>query len=222
MKNPLARRTAAPQTAAAPAKPTTGARRGPRPRRSPLILLLGVVLAAAGAIASAAIYSHIGQTQEIIAVVSGVYRGEQIERSDLAIVQVRADPTLATVPGTDIDQVVGSYALYDLAPGSTLPSGVYGERPQPPADHSEIGLVLDETQFPNTGLRPGDKVRLVNCSLTTGGSTGFDATLWTLDSIDASGTLRASVIVDENNADEVTNLAATGNLALALTARGGR
>ncbi len=233
MRNPFSVRATSgastpPATSTTPATrshptPPMGLRRGPRPRRSPAMLILGVVLAASGAIGSVALYTSIGQTQEIVAVANAVYRGEQIERSDLLIVHMRVDPTLTVVPGSDIDQVVGTYAHFELVPGSTLSTAAFSSQMPPSAGQTEVGIVLNEGRFPNNDLRPGDDVRLVNCSTsiqTT--AAGYAATLWTVDSVDSNGTLRASVMVNNQDADTIATLAATGNLALALVTRGGR
>ncbi len=233
MRNPFSSRatsgtsgtSATPHTPATQSRPTSpplGLRRGPRPRRSPAMMILGVVLAASGAIGSVALYTNIGQTQEVVAVANAVYRGEQIERSDLIIVYMRVDPTLAIVPGSDIDQVVGTYAHFELVPGSTLSTAAFSNRLPPPDGHTEVGLVLGEGRFPNNDLRPGDTVRLVDCSINNPAPTGYAAILWTVNSVDANGTLRASVMVNGQDADTIVSLAANGNLALALVARGGR
>ncbi len=215
-------RTTEPPPPAAPS--IHGLRRGPKPRRSPIVVLLAVVMVCGGALGSVSLYRQIGQTQEVVAITQLVLRGEQIERGDLSIVQARLDPSLRSVPATGIDQVVGQYARYDLVPGTTLSPGAVGEQTNPPEGFTEVGLVLSEGRYPDHNLQPADKVLLIGSSSNQGEPeiTEYDATLVTVIPPDSSGEIRLTVLVPRGQAGAIATTAAAGRMTLALVSRGGR
>ncbi|MDR0284715.1 MAG: SAF domain-containing protein, partial [Propionibacteriaceae bacterium] len=123
--------------------------RGPQLRRSPLLVVTGIVLVITGALVSVGIYTNLSRSQEVIAIVAGVARGERIERADLATVRVGFDPLLTPVPAADINDVVGQFALSDLVPGTFLTPDAVGGRISPADGLAEIGLALTAGEYPD-------------------------------------------------------------------------
>ncbi|MCL2784146.1 MAG: SAF domain-containing protein, partial [Propionibacteriaceae bacterium] len=128
---------------------------GPQLRRSPIMVIAGVVLVIVGALVSVGLYSQLSDTQEVVAIVSPVARGEQIQRSDLVSVYVGFDPLLTPIPASRINQVVGMYATFDLVPGTFLVDGAIGDRVGPGPGQAAIGVALTAGEYPDDGLRPG-------------------------------------------------------------------
>jgi len=193
----------------------------PRIRRSPLLVVAGVVLVIAGALVSVGIYTNLGKTQEVIAIVSPVARGEQIQRTDLTTVQVGFDPILTPVPASEINQIVGQYAIADLIPGTFLSSNAVGERVSPGQGSAEVGIALMDGEYPDDGLMPGDEVSLIAVPDTTDGTTeptSYPGTLVTISSPQAN-MIMVTVLVNAGDAPTVAALSASDKLALVLTTR---
>lgn len=193
----------------------------PSIRRSPMMMVSGVLLITIGMLISAGVYINLNKTQMVIAVVAPVQRGQQITHADLTTAQIGFDPMLKPMPASEISAVVGQYATVDLLPGTFLTEQAVGTRITPGPDQAEVGIALIAGQFPNDGLKPGDKVELVRIpepsspNLPDKGYPGMIATI-TINGTNMIGT----IIVSQEDARAVSVLAASSKLALILTARG--
>jgi len=195
---------------------------GPQPRRSPVMIVAGVVLIVAGGLTSFGIYTNLANTQEVVVVVAPVARGERIERTDLATAQIGYDPLLTPVPGNQINQVVGQYATADLVPGTFLAPNAVGERVSPGVSTAEIGVALMAGQYPDDTLLPGDAVLLIalpDKQELLGDVQSFTATLVTITEPNASSMITVSVLVSDTDAPRLAALASASRLALVLTSR---
>ena len=199
----------------------TPKRHGPPVRRSPMMMAAGVVLAVAGALTSVGLYTHLSQTQEVIAIVSPVARGEQIQRSDLMTVQVGYDPMLTPVPGSRINEIVGMYAASDLVPGTFLTQEALGRQLTPGSGKAEIGVALGAGEYPDDGLRPGDEVLLIAIPGDNQPAEphGYAGTLARITAPNSSNIITASVLVNAGDAPLLAALSASHRLALVLTTR---
>jgi len=203
-----------------PVLPIERPRMRPRVRRSPLMVASGIIMIVTGSLISAGIYMNLNNTQTVIAVVAEVERGQQITRAALATVQVGFDPMLKPVPASELDSIIGQYATKDLVVGTFLTHQSYGERVSPASGESEVGVALTAGEYPDDGLQPGNKVKLItipevgNPELPTGGIDGTIATVTT-----SGSSLIVCVIVNDNDAPKVAALSAANRLALILTSR---
>jgi len=198
------------------------ARPAPRVRRSPLLVVAGIVLVIAAALTSVGIYTNLSRTQEVVVVVAPVARGQVIPRSSLATVQVGYDPVLTPVPAADLNSVVGRYAAYDLVPGTFLTPGSVGDQPTPPSGKSEIGVALGVGKYPDDGLMPGDQVMLVGLTESpdpAGPPLIYNATIVTITTPNASNMITVSLLVSESDAPILAAPSAADKLALVLTSR---
>lgn len=130
--------------------------------RRPTKFIVGAValLAAAAALGVFAVNS-VTTTTQVLGLVRTVPAGTQIDRADLAIVQVGTTAQLDTVPASRIDTVVGRRAAVDLPAGATLSAAALTDDPIPAKDRAIVGVLLTPQTAPNTGLEPGSLVRLV-------------------------------------------------------------
>ena len=200
-----------------------GSRSGPRVRRSPVMVIAGVVLVIAGALTSVGIYTNLSQTQEVIAIVAPVVRGEIIQRSHLTTVQIGFDPLLTPVSAQEINQIVGKYAVSDLVPGTFLAPNAVGDRLSPWPGMAEVGVALPAGSYPDDGLMPGDAVLLVALPEQLEAITdplSYTGTLVTITTPNSSNMITISVLVDSGNAAMLAALAASNRLALVLSSRG--
>ncbi|MDR2931053.1 MAG: SAF domain-containing protein [Propionibacteriaceae bacterium] len=194
----------------------------PHARRSPLLIVGGIILVVVGALISVGLYTHLGRTQDVIVVTSPVARGERIERGDLATVQVGIDPALTPIPADRLPEMIGQYAQADLVPGTFLAPPAVGRQITPPRDRAEVGLYLTLGKYPNDTLIPGDTVILVDITNTdqpNSGAQGFLGSLATVTEPDSSGAITASVLVKADEAVQVAALSAADKLALVLSSR---
>jgi len=193
----------------------------PRVRRSPLMVVSGVVMIVAGSLISVGIYTNLNHTQPVLAVVTPVSRGQQITHADLTTVQISFDPILKPLPASELSTVVGQYATVDLLPGSFLTAQSVGSRITPGPDEAEVGIALTAGQFPNAGLQPGDKVELVPIPAPSNPTPPEQGYPGMISTITISGTnMIGTIIVKQDDARVVSVLAATNDLALILIARG--
>lgn len=151
-------------------QPTPGGRRGrgnnPPPtrlpssrERRPALAALAVLLIAGGAVLAGWLAPRQSQTEAYLTIDDAVNYGDQIQRSDLRSIDLPADSG-NLIPASQRDDVVGSYALVPLVPGTVVADGMYGDAPELETDQDMIGLDLEPSQYPKS-IKPGDTVLVV-------------------------------------------------------------
>ena len=105
-------------------------------QRSPLLIVFGLLVLVAGAAFGWFMWATTSTASEGVAVKQDVQRGQIIGAEDLTTVRVTLDPSLRTVPGSELQSLVGKRAAADLTAG-TLVSG-HGDRCAV-ATHRDVG-----------------------------------------------------------------------------------
>ena len=157
-----------------------------------------------------AVLWHLNATTKVpaLAVSTEVRRGEVIESSDLRVIYLASDDTVARLTAADSSSVVGRVALVAAALGE-------GE--------GVVGLALEPGQYPSLGLAPGDRVNVV---VTTEGAAAADggpevvahgATVFEVEDLASSRKL-VSILTAEADAEAVAAAASSGGLRLVLVA----
>lgn len=159
-------------------KPPRGARRSavaaaepaapPRPpaavqlraRRSPRLIVIGVLCACLGALGMAWAWQATQFSQQVVLVAADVARGERIEATDLTTTTIGAAPGVATVPADQLDTLIGQYAQVDLSAGGLVGPASFGPEVLP-LGTSQVGLRLAAGRLPSQALPPGSQVVLV-------------------------------------------------------------
>jgi hypothetical protein len=209
---------------AAPASQPT--QRPTKRRRRPALVGLGVALIGLGALAMVYLTTTVGQTYQVLALSTEVARGETIEATDLVAVDLPSGPTsLAPVRADQLDAAVGQVATADLLPGSLLTAASLTPQLGPESGTSIVGVSVTQAQMPGTGLRAGDKIRVV----ATPGEGGeemiedpqtIDATVIAVKGSDLSDAITIDVEVPEDVAPGLAAQVATGRVALVLDPAG--
>lgn len=169
-----------------------------RLRRSPLVVLAGVLVTILGGLAGAWIWSSASASESVVKVISVVNPGERLTQKDLALVTVGSTPGIDTVPGDQLAGQIGKRAVTTLAPGTLLARSDVTDDPQPAKAHAQVGLKLDPGHMPTTNVSPGAKVWLVVSAATASdNSQGNDATV-----ADAGTTFPAVVVSGGNSAQD--------------------
>jgi hypothetical protein len=146
----------------------------PRRRRRPVMIVLGVVLAALGGLVAARAAAGAGDRAEVLAVARGVAYGQVIGEADLAVARVAPDAALAPLPAADRGAVVGRHAAADLFPGMLLTAELLTDDVAPGAATELVGVALPADRLPNRPLRPGDRVLIVGTPAVDGDLPGED------------------------------------------------
>jgi len=185
--------------------------------------LLAIVIAALG---SVTLFRALGPAHEYLALARDVPIGAQLTAADLTVVRLSASPGLTPVPAHQADEVVGRYAAVPLLRGTLLtPDHLTTERVPGPGEHL-VPVSLPRDQLPGRSLRAGDHVMLVATSGRTVGTTEvtdprtFPARVHDVAEGDGRDNVVVSVLVDERDGAVIAALAASGRIAIVLTAGG--
>lgn len=191
-----------------------------RLRRDPRWLLAGILAVALGGLSTGFLFVSATSSQPVLRVNRTVYRGETIAAADLAVVEIGSGLDVRTVPGSRLDQVVGSAAVTDLAQGSLLVDGTFGSATLP-AGQSRVGVRLEAGRLPSANLTPGTAVMVVALPAAnpTGGAAealppSVSATLATAPSPQPDGSWVVDLTLAADRAEAVARLAATDRVAL--------
>lgn len=144
--------------------------------RSRSLIILAALLVLGFGLATAFMVTRAGDKVSVLAVGSGVTKGHIIERSDLISQSVSGVPNAILVD--QVDSVVGRTTTVDLVDGQILSSGMVTTTPTPNEGESMVGLSLDPTRVPSSGLTAGD---IVDVIAVPGGDQGGKANQTDLD-----------------------------------------
>jgi hypothetical protein len=195
-----------------------------RTRRRSGVLAAGVALVVLGALGAAYLTQVVGNTVQVVAVARDVPPGQVIERVDLTVAGVSADPALAPVPAGRLAELVGQRAAVALTTGSLLTDAAVTEQVLPASGQSVVGVALQPAQLPAEPLQPGDRVRLVDTPASQAeppSSTPqtIDAVVASTAAPDDSGQTIVDVTVPSGRAADLAARVATGRIALVLDSR---
>ncbi len=132
-----------------------------RGRRNPKWMALGVVALCLGALLSYVIYSRVADETAVVVVVHTVHRGDTVKAVDLSTVNLTSAAGVEMVPGSQLRQLVGQKAVYDLVGGSLLPVGAVANVVEPQTGRAVVGIRLVSGRAPSGLLPAGSPLRLV-------------------------------------------------------------
>jgi hypothetical protein len=201
----------------------------PKARRRWGLFAAMVLVVALGALGNVWLLASSTTAQEVVAARTTIERGSVITRDDLVTVRVELDPALHTVPGEDLEGLVGQRAALDVAAGSLLAAESVTATAIPPDGFSLVGIGVTLAQMPGLPLAAGDEVRVVAtpqlvtdadaqrtpvsvAAVVVGTQPGTDTTGMGTQTI-------VTVQVPSADAATLAAMAATGNVALVLDSR---
>jgi hypothetical protein len=178
------------------------------------------VLALVGAWTAASLYASAGERVEVVVVAGDVDRFEELARDDLKVVRVASDPGVDTIPGADLDDLVGRVAATDLSDGVLLSEDQLVGRDERVVggDEAVVGARLGPGAAPRHGLVGGARVLVVVRPAT--GDTDGEATEvegWLADvgePDETTGEREASLVVPTGSAADVAAAAADQRIAV--------
>ena len=189
-------------------------------RRNPKWIALGIVALCLGGLLSYLIYTRVATETAVIAAAHTVYRGETIEQGDLATITIREGSLPRAIPATQLQDLVGKRAAFDLVEGSAIVSTAVTDVATPAEGRAIIGLKLAQGRAPGN-LLPSSRVRLIAMPAAADSSTGdkLAGSIFIGSVIDqapaADGTsILINVDVDAAAAPTIATLAAQDRVAL--------
>lgn len=130
-----------------------------RPHR-PMRAIVGALLVVAAVVAALAIYTSIGDKNEVLAVTRDVLAGEQITSTDLRVVSISSDDGIPTIDAARREEIVGQYAKVRLAAGALLVTDSVQPRPLVDPERVLMSVEVPAGQVP-VGLREQSRLVLV-------------------------------------------------------------
>lgn len=171
-----------------------------------------------------AVLWHLSTVEKVpaLAAASRIERGEVIDSGDVRVIYVSSDDALARLDNSQLDRVVGTVALVDVAEGTLLTPSVVAKAAAVNAGDGVVGLSLDPGAYPARGLAPGDKVNVVRTADVADLDAeptviARNATVFAVDEL-SSDRLLVSVLTTEGDAESVAATAGAGGLRLVLVA----
>ncbi|AYD90500.1 flagellar biosynthesis protein FlgA [Actinomyces sp. 2119] len=193
----------------------------PRERR-PALAALAVLLILGGALLAGLLALRMGQRTEVLAAAGTIEAGQVITKDDLATTLVASDLS-NLVPVDQAEQVIGQTARVEVSQGQLLDTSQVADGPLPGEGKQVVGVSLEAGRFPATGLSPGDVADVVDVNGRDVAVSGVQV----LDAVPSSGAdgewtsgAVVSLIVDADDAVELSASAAAGDIAVVVTAPG--
>lgn len=144
-------------------EPRTEPNRLPAPVRirRPILAIASIAVVFASVAVFVSIYSRASHQVAVIAITRSVQPGERITVNDLGSANVVVSGTVAPVPVSQAQDIVGQFAAVALVPGSLLTmADVSNVHPLASGD-AVVGIALKDGQLPSAGVEPGDQVMVV-------------------------------------------------------------
>jgi SAF domain len=187
------RKKPAPQEGESPATPQPPRLPG---RRNPKWIALGIVALCLGGLLSYMIYARIATESTVVAAAHTVYRGETIDQADLATITVREGSLPHAIPASQLQDLVGQRAAFDLVEGSAIVSAAVTAAAVPPEGRAIVGLKLAPGRAPGSLLLPSSRVRLIAMPAAADSST----------SDKLSGSIFVGSVIDQTPAADGTSI----------------
>jgi len=183
--------------------------------------LAALLLAALGGVW---LWSAATSSVEVVVAKSTVPRGAVIAPGDVAIARVSLDPTVDSIPASQLSTVVGKRAALDIAAGGLLTRADIASETVPAKGETVVGLSLGNGMLPAIPLEAGDQVRVVQ----TPGAQGqvgdappvtISATVVAVTRSSDGQTTLVDLLVSADAAPDLAARAATGKVAVVLDSR---
>jgi hypothetical protein len=186
----------------------------PARQRSTPLIVLGVLLCFAGALAFGALNIRMSKGRDVLVVARQVPAGHIILASDLRVAKVSGDAVSAAVPASARDSVVGRAAALDLAKGSVLVRSQVGATASLRPGEAVVGLALKPGQSPSS-LRVGDLVLLVDTA-PNASSEPVRGRIADVGQHNDGGATEVSVVVEQADAASIAVSSSAGHLSVVV------
>ena len=201
----------------------------PKARRRWGLFAAMAALVCLGALGNLWLHQATTNAQQVVAARTTIQRGTVITREQLMSVEIGGDPALRTVPGSQLETLVGKRAAVDVAAGSLLTGGSAAETNVPGQGYSLVGVGVAPAMMPGTTLVAGDRLRIVSTSAQQADTTAAAvpvsvsaivvSTATGTDTTGQGGQTIITVQVPTGDAVPLAAMTATGKVAVVLDSR---
>lgn len=198
-------------------------------QRRPSWMVAGVLMIAFAALLGAWAFTAATDTIQVVVAARDLDPGEQIEVSDLRVVEMGRTGELRAIQPSQQDLVLGRSPRGPIPAGTVLNTGLFVERDQVmPPGTVVAGVSLGAGELATPSVAAGDRVRLIAVARTATGTQVAsepevlgDATVWGVTGEASTGgsseRVWVSLLVSEELQTTVAQAAADESLRLVLT-----
>ena len=185
-------------------------------------LALALVLVVGGGLLVGLLVQSAADRSTVLAAARTIAPGQVITNADLRVVDVGVDGEASLVPATSRASIVGKVAVVGIPEGALLSPGQVAAGGGIEPGTVVVGALLAPGELPVSTLRAGDAVALV---AVTGGQ-GADreslgtGTVFTTTAGTQTGSVFVSLVVGEEIAEQVADVASQQRLRLLLLPAG--
>jgi hypothetical protein len=188
-------------------------------------------------LANVYLYRSAGERVAVVRLAHDVPVGHPLARADLNVARVAVDGAVPTIPGRQLQQVVGRRAAVGLRKGTLLTASQLTAQASPGRGQALVTVPLKAGSVP-PGLAPGWRVQAVFTTgaqegvagsadpqgngRPTGPAAGSGEVPGVIDEVtgpDAEGSMSVSLVVADSAATAVARQAAAGLVVLVVTER---
>jgi hypothetical protein len=212
-------------------KGPTRAHGGRTRNRSKSLIVLAALLVLGFGLATAYLVTSAGDKVSVLVMGTEVSKGHVVQREDLVSQSVSGVSN--AIPVDQVDDVVGRTATVDLVEGQILTDAMVTSAAVPGEGQAMVGLSLDPTRVPSSGLETGDVVDVI---AVMGGDQGgktnpadldapivltTDATVYSAEGLATDGgQLLLTLVIDEADATKVAAYSTSNLVAVVEVAAG--
>ena len=175
----------------------------------------GAALAAVGIGGNVLLYTSLDDTTEVLQLTANVRAGEQIDATDLRVVEVELDPTVPVVTADRIGSIVGQYASVYIPAGTLLVDVLVRPDPLVAPGRSVVAIEIRPTQVPY-GLLERSRVQIVVVGDADAPAFVTEGRVVSVISTDAEGSEVGSMSVEVAAADAAVIAGADDDVRIVL------
>lgn len=157
--------------------------------------------------------------RSVVVVTDDIAAGDVIEQGDLGTTSVSGGPDIATVSADQLPGLVGERAAVSMPAGTLANRELTMSRVVPREGQVIVGVALAPGQYPASGLKRGDEVRLV---VTGGGQSvkalpagkAFSATVLAVGDVAENGKVTVDLSISAGEGDLAAAAAGTERIAV--------
>ncbi|MEM9133650.1 MAG: SAF domain-containing protein [Actinomycetota bacterium] len=191
----------------------------PRPRNT-LWIIVGLLLMTVAGLAALGLAGGLAARVEVLVAARPIAEGQVVTVDDLAVAEISVSADVQAISPRRIEEYVGRVATGPVGAGAVLHPGQFADAVDDGAEHVIVGAALQPGAYPRVGLRPGDRVRLVDIEVPVASSPAVEAEVVEVVPTGSGGELLISLRIDEAQAEPVSGIAARSALRLALIDEG--
>lgn len=204
-----------------PAIPTAAATTPIRQRRRPAFIALGVALIIVCALGAFWLVDRLSTTTQVVIAAADIPEGQRLTTEDLTVTDVTVPGGVATIPGSDLDTLVGQRSVGQLEKGALLAPGDVSTDAFPAAGTAVVGVRVSAGQIPTNDVDPGDPIQIVGTPREgddppSGDAPVITGTVQAISAPATDGVVVVDVLVSSDQSATLAALSATGRISVVL------